>query len=96
MKPTYEIVIKIRTQDGITDAGYFSLGTNLEFALSTFGSLKGESNDTHDAAICLCLIEKNGKASPRQLKNIGCILNELADNCKIIARDVFKLLNLEK
>ena len=96
MKPIYEIVVKTRTSDGLVDVGSFSLGTNLDFALTTFDSLKGESNDTNDAAIRLCLIEKSGKASPKQLKSIGCILNEFAHNSKVIIRDVFKLLNLEK
>lgn len=96
MNPTYEITIKIRTPVGLTDVGSFSLGTNMEFALSTFDGLKGESNDIHDAAIRLCLVEKSGKTSLRELKNIGCILNEFAANSKIIVRDVFKFYNLEQ
>lgn len=96
MNPSYEIVIKIRTPIGLTDIGSYTLGTNLEFALSTFDSLKGESNDNHDAIIRLCLVEKNEKSAPKLLKSTGCILNEYAHNSKVIVRDVFKLLNLEK
>jgi hypothetical protein len=96
MNPTYQIAIKIRTPEGLADAGYFSLGTDLDFALSTFDSLKGEFNDTNDADIRICLIEKSAKAPSKQLKSIGCILNEFADNSKVIVRDIFKLLNLEK
>lgn len=81
---------------GLTDVGSFSLGTNLDFALTTFDSFKGEANDEHDALIRLCLLEKNGKLPPKQLKSIGCILNEFSENSKVIARDVFKFLNLEK
>lgn len=96
MNPTYEIVIKIKTSEGFADAGCFSLGTDSDFALATFDSLKGESNDAGDAAIRLCLMEKYGKSSIKQLKSIGCILNEFAHNSKVIVRDVFKFLNLEK
>ena len=96
MNTSYEITIKIRTPDGVTDIGSFSLGTDLDFALSTFSNLKGKNNDSDNAVICLCLVEKSEKASPRQLNSIGCILNEYAENTKIIARDIFKFLSLEK
>ena len=51
--------------------------------------LKGESNDNHDAIIRVCLIEKKEKASPKQLKSIGCIPDEFAENSKFIVRDIF-------
>lgn len=96
MNTSYEIVVKIRTPIGLIDVGSYLLGKDLEFALSAFDNLKGESNDNHDAIIRLFLIEKNEKASPKQLKSIGCILDEFAENSKFIARDVFKFLSLEK
>lgn len=95
MKPCYEITMKIRTTTGLADIGLFSLGTDLDFALTVFDSFKGERNDNHNAIIHLCLVEKSGKLPPKELKSIGCILNEFAENSKIIARDVFKFLNLE-
>lgn len=96
MNPTYEIVVKITTPNGLTDVGVYSLGANLDFALSIFNSLKGEYDDNDDAIIRLCLIEKNGKIPPKQLISVGCILDEFAANSRIIIRDVFKLRNLEK
>lgn len=96
MNSAYEIVIEIMTPEGFREVGLFSLGTDMDFALSTFDSLKGRADDSLDAAIRLCLVEKNDKTVIRQLKSIGCILNEFSENVKVIARDVFKLLNLEK
>jgi hypothetical protein len=94
MNPVYEITISIKTPAGLTQIGSLSLGAGKQFALSTFDSLKGETGDTQDAPIRLCLVEKTGQTSARQLKCIGCILNEYAANAKLIVRDVFKVHNL--
>ena len=95
MNSKYEVLVKIRTPTGYADSGIFSLGTDLDFAWSTFHSFKGDTDDSHDAAIRLCLVEKIGQRSQRQLTSVGCRLNEYAENAKVIARDVFKLLNLK-
>lgn len=94
MSPTYEITVKIKTPDGFKDIGSFTLGTDLKLALSTFDSLKAESNGT-DTAIRLCLMEKNGETSCKQIRNIGCILKDFAANSMIILRDAFKFYSLE-
>ncbi len=95
MNSRYEVVVKIRTPTGYADTGIFSLGTDLDFARSTFNSFKGNTDDSHDAAIRLCLMEKIGQTSQKQLRSMGCRLSEYVENSKTIAREVFKLLNLK-
>ena len=95
METTYRIIVDITTAQGLLEVGSFYLGNDLAFARTTFDNLEGlPVSDT--AIIRMSLMETGRDSIPKCLNSIGCILNEYAENCKIITRDVFKFYNLEK
>ncbi len=96
METTYYIIVDIATAQGLTEVGSFQLGSDLDFAATTFDNLKGVPGDADNSIIRMSLIEIGTDSIPKTLKSIGCILNQCAENCKIIVRDVFKLYSLQK
>ena len=95
METTYHIITDITTTQGLLEVGSFYLGNDVEFATATFDNLKGLPN-SNGAVIRMSLVKTAKGSIPITLNSIGCILNEYAENCKIITRDVFKFYNLEK
>lgn len=95
METTYHIIVDITTTKGLLEVGSFYLGNDVEFATTTFDNLMGMPY-SNDAIIRMSLVETGKGALPKTLNGIGCILNEYAENCKIITRDVFKYYNLKK
>jgi hypothetical protein len=96
METMYHIVVDVTTTRGLTEVGSFQLGSDLEFATTTFDALKGIQNGADDSIIRMSLIEIGIDSIPNTIKSIGCTLNQCAENCKIIVRDVFKLNSLQK
>jgi hypothetical protein len=96
MDSTYNIAISIKSPEGLLEIGSFLLGTNTDFAYSTFNNLKGNVAISNDTIIRIDLIKKEEGSLPILLKTIGCTLNQYAENCKIIIRDLFTFFTLEK
>jgi len=96
MDTIYTIVISIRTLQGMQEIGTFFLGAQVDFALGVFGNLKGALISEEDALIRIDLEMKEEGILPVRLKSISCTLNQYAENCKIITRDIFKHFTLEK
>ncbi len=78
------------------EIGSFFLGTDPEFALITFDDLSGDDHVTEDTIIRIDLIKKEDNFLPITLKCLGCTLSQYAENCKTIARNLFKYFALEK
>ena len=78
------------------EIGNFFLGADADFARSVFDNLEGDLTSKEDALIRIDLEEKEEGILPVRLKSIRCTLNQYAENCKIITRDVFKFFILEK
>ena len=92
---TFNIVLNIRTCNGYECFGKFFVGNNKEFATAIFDQLKGRKNVNEKTILQLDLVEKiNGL--PANMHMISCSLEELAENCKIITKEAFKLLNMEE
>jgi hypothetical protein len=96
MGTIYTIVISIRTLQGMQEIGTFFLSADADFAYSVFYSLKGDLISKEDALIRIDLEKKEDGILPVRLKSISCTLNQYAENCKIITRDIFKFFTLEK
>jgi len=76
--------------------GTFFLGPDTDFAHSVFDSLQGGLTATENVLIRVDL-EKNGDGVlPVRLKSKSCTLNQYAENCRIITRDIFKFFTLEQ
>lgn len=96
MDTTYNIVISIRTLHGMLEIGTFFLGTDVDFAQRVFDGLQGASILEDDALIRIDLEKKESDILPARLVSISCTLDEYAENCKVITRDIFKFFTLEK
>lgn len=92
---TFYIVLNIRTGYGYECFGKFFIGNNKKSAASIFDQLKGKKNVDEESLLQLDLMESvNGL--PTNMQMISCSLEELAENCKIITKERFRLLNMEE
>jgi len=96
MDTVYNIVVSIRTIQGMMETGNFYLGADKDFAHSVFDSLLGDPTADDDVLIRIDLEKKERNKLPVRLKRISCTLNQYAQNSKIITRDVFKFFALEQ
>lgn len=96
MNTVYTIIVSIRTLHGMQEIGTFFLGPDVDFADSVFECLTGDVTLEDDALIRIDLEAKEDGILPVRLKSISCTLNQYAENCKIITRDIFKFFTLEK
>jgi hypothetical protein len=92
---TFYIVLNLRTCDGYESFGKFFVGNNKKFATDIFAQLKGGENVDEQSALQLDLIETINDL-PVNIQMISCSLEELAENCKIITKETFKLFNLKE
>ena len=92
---TFYIVLNLKTSQGYECIGKFFVGDKESSANHVFKQLKGNTKVTEKSILQLDLMEsKNGL--PVNLKMISCTLEELAENCRIITRELFRLINMEE
>jgi hypothetical protein len=90
---TFYILISMRTINGFESIGKFYVGNNPETAVSIFRQLSGNPDVDEKTILTLDLVETVNEL-PVNMQMIACTLKELADNCKIIVRETFKIFNL--
>jgi len=84
----------MKTWKGIETYGCFSVGASEDFAASLYGSLQGNEEVLPDSVITIDLTRReNGLLFPLGIQH--CNYEQLAENVKIITRELFKKLNLE-
>ncbi len=87
-------MLNLKTSHGYECIGKFFVGDNEVSANQVFKQLKGNTKVTEKSILQLDLMEsKDGL--PVNLQMISCTLEELGDNCRIITRELFRLINLE-
>jgi len=94
MKTVFYIILNIKTVDGFERYGQFFIGNDEDFAYALFKKLQGIEDPDEHCALHLDFMETR-HGLPLNLKVIGCTLQQLAENCKIITKETFRLLNLE-
>jgi hypothetical protein len=95
METTFYIVLNIKTPAGFERYGSFSIGQDKDFAYALFKELKGIKDPDEKCALHMDFMEtRNGL--PLNLQVIGVTLQQLAENCKIVAKETFRRLNLEE
>jgi len=95
MKTKFYILFSIRTMTGPESFAQFFIGNNRAKAEAIFRSLKGTPDIGERNMLYLDFMEtKDGL--PVNLKLITCTLEQLAENCKLITREFFKMNNLEQ
>lgn len=92
---TFYVVLSIKTGDGFESFGKFNLGNKRKAAAEIFSLLKGTSRVDEKTMLTIDLVETKNDL-PLNLHIMGCTLEELAHNCKIIAKETFKIVNLKR
>jgi len=95
METQFYILLSLKTNKGFVDYGQYFLGSERNTANELFGRLKGDENIKSGALLHIDLMETVNEL-PVRIKTICCTLDELGDNCKLIAREMFRLKNLEE
>jgi len=91
----FYIKLNLKTRNGFLRFGKFFIGNNKKAAADIFSKLKGNTEVDEKMMLQLDLVETKNSL-PLNIQMIGCTLEELAENCRIITKEVFKLFNLEK
>ena len=93
METQFYILLSLKTPQGFVNYGQYFFGDDREAAFELFNSLKGTGDIT--APLHIDLMETVGDL-PVTIKTIGCSLEELGCNSKMIAKEIFRLKNLEE
>jgi len=91
---TFYIVISLRTPEGFESFGKYNLGNNRKRATTIFRHLKGSPDVTQ--SMLTMELEESVNGLPVNLQMLGCTLEEVAYNTKIIVKETFKYLNLKE
>lgn len=95
MKSFFFINIKMKVLDGTIDYSKFFVGDDKEFASNLYNNLNGHLDPEFQYVLHVELIE-NSEDNMIIMQRKGCSLEELTENCRLITRETFKFLNLEK
>ena len=87
-------MVSIKTADGFESFGKFNLGNSRKAAANIFQQMKGNPQVDRKSMLTIELVETVYEL-PVNLHILSCTLDELAYNCKIIAKETFKLYNLK-
>lgn len=94
METPFYLLLSLKTPDGYDAFGEFTLGTDRELTHALFDSLKGYTQLSEDCHFHIDLIE-TVNTLPEKIRSKCCKLDQLADNMKLIAREVYRQRNLE-
>lgn len=95
METQFYILLSLKTPQGFVDYGQYFFGNDREAASGLFGQLKGDKNLRETCPLHIDLMETVNEL-PVRIRTICCTLEELGSNCKLIAREIFRLKNLEE
>jgi hypothetical protein len=95
MPTVFYIVLNLRTSTGFESFGKFCLGNDRNTAQSIFLKLKGDRKVNDKSILHLDLIETRHEL-PVNIQMISCSLEELAENCRTITKEMFRHMNLEE
>lgn len=93
MATRFYILLSLKTAKGFINYAQYDMGDERREAEELFGSLQGEPNSTDSAALHIDLMETIDEL-PVKVKTIGCNLDELAGNHKLLTRAIFRRYNL--
>jgi hypothetical protein len=94
METAFYILLYIRTPQGFESFGRFYIGNKGEWARRLFDKLKGSGEEIEKRILQMDLMETRDNL-PVNIKVIGCNLEEMAENCKVITKEAFKIFTLQ-
>ena len=92
MKTQFYILLSLKTPQGFVNYGQYFFGNERDAAYGLFESLQGSHK--FSAPLHIDLMETVNEL-PVKIKTICCSLDELGMNCQLIAKEMFRLKNLE-
>jgi len=95
MKTQFYILLSLKAPQGFVDYGQYFFGDDREAAYGLFRQLKG-SPDIKDNCLLHIDLMETANELPLKIKTICCTLEELGFNCKQIAKEIFRLKNLDE
>ncbi len=96
MKETiFYIIVSIKTCNGFENILQFFIGNDKKRAAHLFSELQGDDQIDEGNILLLELMEKRD-GLPLNIQMIRCSLEELGENCKLITKYIFTLLNMKK
>lgn len=95
MHAGFYIKVNIRKGRNYECFAQFFLGGNKKFANTVFEKLKGSKKVEESNMLLMDLVE-TVDGLPVNMEMISCTLEELAENSKIITREVFKFYNMKE
>lgn len=90
----FYIQLNIKTSDDFKCYGKFALGGSRKFANALFLKMQGSEKVDDQSILQLEFVETRNEL-PINVQVIGCSLDQLAENCKTITKEVFKFSNLK-
>jgi len=93
-KSRYSLMLSLKRPGGCEYFGEYYIGNDSKRANEIFNGLKGRSPADEDRMLNIDLIVLSGDF-PETAKTVTCTLDEFAINCKYIAKEVFRINNLE-
>ncbi len=83
----------MKTVQGFESFAKFYIGNKEQFAFQLFEKLIGNEKEIGNCVLQMDLMETRNNL-PVNIKVIGCTLEEMAENCKVITKEAFKIFNL--
>jgi hypothetical protein len=93
METKFYIAFTLKTYKGTERFGKFFIGNNQERANEIFNKLEG-SDEVDEGNMLSIEFMETREDLPLNLKVIACTLDQLAENCKLITKELFKSENL--
>jgi hypothetical protein len=93
MDSTFYIDLHIKTPQGFETFGRFYLGDDREEATSVFDQLAGTSEISERSVLHMDFTELQDGV-PLPIRLLHCTLDDIAENSRVITRDVFRNLAL--
>jgi hypothetical protein len=94
METTFSILLNVKTCNGYETYGKFFIGNNRKAALDIWKMLKGNAAVNDGTILHMELMETAGNI-PVNIYILGCTLEQITENTKIITKETFKLFSLK-
>ena len=94
MDTQFYITFSFKTNEDYKVFAKFFIGNNREIAYAIFKKLNG-SDEVNEMSVLFMDFIETWEGLPKNLKVKSCTLQELAENCSIITKELFKFTNLE-
>lgn len=95
METQFYILLSLKTPQGFSNYGQYFFGNDRQSAYGLFQQLRGSEQLKEGCLLHIDLMEIVNEL-PVKIKTICCTLEQLGSNCKLIAREIFRLKNLEE